>query len=284
MFLRPDEYKLIKRVKLKLEKAHHKFQSLFTTYTALLLLVEIKMAASQCPKYWTKNPHSGTCLRAYNASKNWYEARLLCKRVHGDLIKILSSDENQFVQDFLASSSIGEGANFFLGLRRKNNSFYWLEDAVKAPYTSWGSNEPKELTDIADCVKMDIKNHLMWTAVNCMSNTKVICERFAGTEECKIKEQGLVCPQTCSSHCKGNEQDTTCERRNGACFLGCHAGYKGSACVDRCGYMRYGPDCEKHCSVNCFGFHNPCNHENGSCISGCVHGYLGERCENGKKY
>ena len=61
------------------------------------------VSVSLCESGWTPSNPSGTCVRVYDQTKSWVDARETCKADGGDMVIILSADMNRFVwgiQDF----------------------------------------------------------------------------------------------------------------------------------------------------------------------------------------
>ena len=78
-------------------------------------------------------------------SLEWNDARRTCRNLGGDLPKITSSAENQFVTDLLIRKQTTKVTEFgvWLGLRRRAaGSFYWIDNTPLSGYTAWARNEP----------------------------------------------------------------------------------------------------------------------------------------------
>ena len=73
----------------------------------------------------------------------WSDARRNCQKLGGDLAKITSAAENQFVYNLLSRQKKVMNNGAWLGLHRKaNTKFYWADDTPLTGYTAWDSGEP----------------------------------------------------------------------------------------------------------------------------------------------
>lgn len=50
-----------------------------------------------CPPTWTSFPELQTCMRLYSTPKAWTDASLICKQAGGDLVKIINTHEEIYV-------------------------------------------------------------------------------------------------------------------------------------------------------------------------------------------
>ncbi|KAK3785642.1 hypothetical protein RRG08_023897, partial [Elysia crispata] len=209
-------------------KAHHKFKLSLTRGIAFFLPLLLEIADCQCPTSWRKNPYTGRCLKFYNSEKTWQDARAICKASGADLVKILSSDENQFVADIARGNKRG---GFFIGLHKDefDGIFYWLDDTTQARFTSWAAGEPKSFPNKPSCVETSFQRGYNWTAADCLSVSKFLCERFP---ICGNNTYGDSCNKSCPAKCEGS--NNTCNHINGSCTSGCLAGYRGERCDKVC--------------------------------------------------
>ena len=44
-----------------------------------------------------ESTESGTCIKIFNDTKSWFDARSTCKALGGDLVKIVSYAMNEFI-------------------------------------------------------------------------------------------------------------------------------------------------------------------------------------------
>ena len=75
-------------------------------------------------------------------------ARKKCLQFGGDLAKITSAIENQFIFDLLRKQNTITLYGVWLGLHRKaDTKFYWADDTPLTGYTAWGATEPSSLNE-----------------------------------------------------------------------------------------------------------------------------------------
>ena len=76
----------------------------------------------------------------------WSDARRNCQKLGGDLAKITSASENQFVFDLVTKQTKITSFGAWLGLHRKaDNKFYWADNTPLAGYSNWKTGEPNNL-------------------------------------------------------------------------------------------------------------------------------------------
>ena len=74
------------------------------------------------------------------------EARKKCRQLGGDLAKVTSATENQFIFDLLRKQNTLTLYGVWLGLHRKaDTKFYWADDTPLDGYTAWGATEPSRV-------------------------------------------------------------------------------------------------------------------------------------------
>ena len=84
----------------------------------------------------------------------WSDARRNCQKLGGDLAKITSASENQFIFDLVTKQKKIIGS-VWLGLHRKaNNKFYWADDTLLAGYSNWNIFEPNNAGQGEKCTHM----------------------------------------------------------------------------------------------------------------------------------
>ena len=73
----------------------------------------------------------------------WDDARRNCLKLGGDLVKITTAAENQFVFNLIYKQVKVTGDGAWLGLRRKaDTKFYWTDDTLLSGYSAWNTGEP----------------------------------------------------------------------------------------------------------------------------------------------
>ena len=76
------------------------------------------------------------------------DARRTCQELGGDLAKITSASENQFIFDLLPKQNTVTLYGAWLGLHRKaDTKFYWADDTPVTGYTAWGRRQPDRLDE-----------------------------------------------------------------------------------------------------------------------------------------
>ena len=95
-----------------------------------------------CPQGWVLQGNS--CFLIIDTpTVHRNEARKKCQQFGGDLAKITSATENQFIFDLLRKQNTITLYGVWLGLHRKaDKTFYWADDAPLTGYTAWGATEP----------------------------------------------------------------------------------------------------------------------------------------------
>ena len=73
----------------------------------------------------------------------WDDARRNCLKLGGDLVKITTAAENQFIFNLILKQVKVTGNGAWLGLHRKaDTKFYWTDDTLLSGYSAWGTGEP----------------------------------------------------------------------------------------------------------------------------------------------
>ena len=73
----------------------------------------------------------------------WDDARRNCLKLGGDLVKITTAAENQFIFNLILKQVKVMGGGAWLGLHRKaDTKFYWTDDTLLSGYNAWGIGEP----------------------------------------------------------------------------------------------------------------------------------------------
>ncbi|XP_015780288.1 PREDICTED: perlucin-like protein [Acropora digitifera] len=97
---------------------------------------------SACSTGWVQ--HGKSCYIVIDIpTKEWSAARRNCLKFGGDLAKITSNDENQFVSNLIGNQTYTTGLGVWIGLHRKaDTKFYWTDGTLLAGYNNWGAGEP----------------------------------------------------------------------------------------------------------------------------------------------
>ena len=93
--------------------------------------------------------HGNSCFLIIDTPNlEWKDARRNCQRFGGDLAKITSSAENQFIFGLLLKQKKVTLFGAWLGLHRKaDNKFYWADDTLLTGYNAWFTREPNSLSE-----------------------------------------------------------------------------------------------------------------------------------------
>ncbi|GFR87091.1 macrophage mannose receptor 1 [Elysia marginata] len=187
---------------------------------------EVKVAL--CEDGWIPSSHSQTCVMVFGQPAHWTVARKTCREHGGELVMILNKDTNRFLADQIMSLEDGVWIGF--NDRLTEGSFKWLDYVEDYEFTIWADHEPAIAED-KDCVFLhktitgNETTGYAWSVENCTKKLGFICESFPG---CHLEKNGMICPKTCSAHCKGKEN--SCNRRTGVCSFGCEIGFHGDTC------------------------------------------------------
>lgn len=139
-----------------------------------------------CPDGWVL--HVNSCFLVIDILiQEWSDARRICQKLGGDLAKITSASENQFIFDFVTKQKKITDLGVWLGLHRKSdNKFYWADDKLLAGYSNWNSGEPNNVAEKCGHMysKGSAKGH--WNDVLCtIPNARakiapvVLCQKTA---------------------------------------------------------------------------------------------------------
>ncbi|XP_067030250.1 perlucin-like protein [Acropora muricata] len=95
-----------------------------------------------CSTGWVQ--HGNSCYIVIDIpTAEWSAARRNCLKFGGDLAKITSKDENQFVYNLTGNQVHTTNFGAWLGLHRKaDNKFYWTDNTLVAGYNKWAPGEP----------------------------------------------------------------------------------------------------------------------------------------------
>ena len=73
----------------------------------------------------------------------WDDARRNCLKLGGDLVKITTAPENQFIFNLILKQVKVTVYGAWLGLHRKaDTKFYWTDDTLLSGYSAWHTGEP----------------------------------------------------------------------------------------------------------------------------------------------
>ncbi|XP_066537164.1 macrophage mannose receptor 1-like [Hoplias malabaricus] len=126
-----------------------------------------------CTTPWI--PYSGHCYLLYRTKKTWLEAKDTCRREGGDLLSVLSVEEQSFVISQLGYLKTDE---VWIGLNDLKTAmlFDW-SDHSSVPFVLWDVNEPShDATLKEDCVSMRGEEG-KWADQVCQNKYEYICKK-----------------------------------------------------------------------------------------------------------
>jgi len=93
-----------------------------------------------CPSGWTR--FKSYCYLVSSSTKTWHQAQAYCRALRGELVKINSVEENEFVLA-LARKEASSKSHVWIGLKWNSgkNAFLWCDHSVPV-YTNWAPGEP----------------------------------------------------------------------------------------------------------------------------------------------
>lgn len=97
---------------------------------------------TSCPRTWTKFKSYCYMYRAISVSMTWDKAQEHCKGLGGNLVKIRSAEENEFVLN-MVSKIAPSLRGIWIGLKWNTsvNDFLWRDHSVPI-YKNWAPEEP----------------------------------------------------------------------------------------------------------------------------------------------
>ncbi|XP_022803040.1 macrophage mannose receptor 1-like, partial [Stylophora pistillata] len=110
---------------------------------------------SICPEGWVH--YGNSCFLVIDIPiREWKAARRNCRKL-GDLAKITSATQNQFLLNLLKKQVRFTSRGAWIGLQRRgSNTFYWTDDTPLTGYTAWKVGEPNNVFE--KCVHLIGKN------------------------------------------------------------------------------------------------------------------------------
>uniref|UniRef100_A0A8C1WGM9 Mannose receptor, C type 1b n=1 Tax=Cyprinus carpio TaxID=7962 RepID=A0A8C1WGM9_CYPCA len=131
-----------------------------------------------CHSPWI--PYSGNCYLLHRKKQTWLEARDSCLREGGDLLSILSKEEQSFVITQLGYLKTDE---LWIGFNdRKTQMLFEWSDQSSIPFASWEVSEPSHSAVYPeDCVLMRGEEG-KWADDICESTYGFICKKKASSK------------------------------------------------------------------------------------------------------
>ena len=116
----------------------------------------------------------GSCYLAItHVSKNYRDAEEACRKAHGYLAEIQTSEENSFVAGLTSHGNVWIGYND----RSLEGNWIWTNTGKDGSYTNWKSGEPNNDGD-QDCAHLwSGQNNPLWDDIQCHHNQWFVCEK-----------------------------------------------------------------------------------------------------------
>lgn len=133
-----------------------------------------------CPQSWTA--FDGYCYLVSSEILNGDQAPGFCIEKGGELVKITSQRENDFVLA-LVRKEAPSMKDVWIGLRRNGDGWYWSDNSLPK-YTNWAPNEPNNKAEICSQMWHGHTDHLPYTAsgswndIFCSRRHGVVCKRL----------------------------------------------------------------------------------------------------------
>lgn len=111
----------------------------------------------------------GSCYLFTNHQRTWPDAMKYCRDQGGDLLKVTSGEENNFVKR--------SGKRWWLALRRdtiQKGIFKWSDDTLPT-VTFWGPSEPNNNGNQEECG--EVLDSGVWNDIPCHANMYTACEK-----------------------------------------------------------------------------------------------------------
>ncbi|XP_013379605.1 macrophage mannose receptor 1-like [Lingula anatina] len=132
-----------------------------------------------CTDGWKHNDQS--CYKVVKDKKQWSLAINACRREGGDLVSILSANENNFVSSLTGEMGY-DPKEIWLGLNSKRmfNQYEWTDDSV-VTFTSWKEREPSGHHGNGQCVSLltTAEDIGKWKNNDCDQWLPFICKKIA---------------------------------------------------------------------------------------------------------
>ncbi|KAF3834240.1 hypothetical protein F7725_025444, partial [Dissostichus mawsoni] len=166
-----------------------------TNYTILQKMIDERDAeiknltgdsCTKCPVGW--EPHGGKCyyFSTYNAT--WTKSRDECRHKAGDLVKIESREEQEFLEQKVRGEMTADEDKFWIGLTDSETEGKWLwtdRSPLDNSLKFWSGTEPDNYEEVnpdgEDCARMGERGesaHVMcWFDASCKAFHRSICEK-----------------------------------------------------------------------------------------------------------
>lgn len=153
------------------------------SFVLIVLITYIFLTHHPCPGDWSH--YSGFCYHVSNIPCNQRQARSFCHSLHGDLVKVTSAEENEFVL-YLARKFARNGKPAWIGLyyHAPSRAYYWTDNSVPT-YTNWAPKEPSGYSKEPCAAMYTGSSHLptwatgYWNDILCTVKYNTVCKKLA---------------------------------------------------------------------------------------------------------
>ncbi|KAK2830723.1 hypothetical protein Q5P01_018654 [Channa striata] len=143
------------------------------------------LSGPKCEKCWER--HGGKCYYFSFGGATWQQSRDECRRQGGELVKIDSREEQEFLESIVRKEMKDDEDKFWIGLTDSvvEGRWLWVDGSeLNTSLTFWNRNEPDNWKG-EDCVRMGVKagadDLKSWFDRACHIEQRRICEKPAGT-------------------------------------------------------------------------------------------------------
>ena len=136
-----------------------------------------------CPQGW--RAFDGYCYLVSSQVLTWSQARSFCIEKGGELVKITSQRENDFVLS-LARKEASSLKEVWIGLKRNGGDWYWSDYSLPK-YANWAPKEPSNSAEECAHMYTGHSQHLPYKASGSWND--LFCNGLEGFSN------GLVCKQ-----------------------------------------------------------------------------------------
>ncbi|XP_033980060.1 C-type lectin domain family 4 member E-like [Trematomus bernacchii] len=139
----------------------------------------------KCPVGWER--HGGKCYNFSTYTATWTRSRDECRCKGGDLVKIESREEQEFLEQKVRDIMTADEDKFWIGLTdsETEGTWLWTDGSALDSLKFWSGTEPDNYAEVhsdgEDCARMGERGkaaHVMcWFDVCCENPHKSICEK-----------------------------------------------------------------------------------------------------------
>ena len=143
-----------------------------------------------CPSGW--EDFDDYCYLVSSSFKSWSEALTYCRSLGGELVKINSQEENEFVLN-LVRDKAASVKQVWIGMSWDSNGqdFFWSDGSIPV-YDNWATGEPNGFslepctqmyTARANSVNLPKRASGSWNDISCSADSKypcgIVCKKLA---------------------------------------------------------------------------------------------------------